>query len=81
VLYNAGLGVRSTLPLIVQLVLAPEDSTIIIDGVDIGLDEQSLGSVLSAVGRYARGKGLQVIASSRLRPRVSDARVIELAVN
>lgn len=81
VLYNAGLGVRSTLPLIVQLVLAPEDSTIIIDGVDIGLDEQSLGSVLSAVGRYARGKGLQVIASSRLRPRASDARVIELAVN
>jgi len=37
--------------------------------------------VLSAVGRYARGKGLQVIASSRLRPRVSDARVIELAVD
>ncbi|WP_048062558.1 AAA family ATPase [Caldivirga maquilingensis] len=78
VLYNAGLGVRSILPLIVQLVLAPRGSTIIIDGVDIGLNEESLENVLSAVGKYAKSKDLQIIASSRLRPRVNDAKVIEL---
>jgi len=78
VLYNAGLGVRSILPLIVQLVLAPKGSTIIIDGVDIGLNEESLDNILGVVSNYAETKNLQVIASSRLRPRVSNARIIEL---
>lgn len=77
VLYNAGLSVRSILPVIVQLVLAPNDSTIVIDGIDIGLDEETLNNVLEAIGKYAVNKGLQVIATSRLKPSVRGVRVIE----
>ena len=78
VLYNAGLGVRSILPLIIQLVLAPRGSTIIIDGIDIGLNEESLENILNTVSKYAESKGLQVIASSRLKPRLSSVKLIEL---
>lgn len=72
VLYNAGLGIRSILPVIVQLIIAPRGSILVVDGVDIGLDEEALSYVISVLKKYALLKDMQIIAASRSMPSSLD---------
>ncbi len=71
-LYSAGLGLKSILPVIVQLVLTPPGSTLAVDGIDIGLDPGTLTRVLEAIAGYASRKGIQLILTSRIEAGAYD---------
>jgi len=62
---HAGLFVRSLLPLIVQLVLAKSESTVIVDDLELGVPEDSYERIADILGKFARRKGLQLVATTR----------------
>ncbi len=75
-LYHAGLAIRSLLPLLVQLVISPRGSTVVVDGIDIGLNEEWLESVIDIL--LEASKDLQIIATSRHATKRSGVNLVTL---
>ncbi len=67
-MYHAGLKMRALLPILVQLVLTPPGSVLLIDGVDIGLTYDELNTVVQIIDEVSRRVGYQVIMSSKVAP-------------
>jgi len=75
-MYHAGLKFKALLPIIVQLVLTPPGSVLMIDSVDLGLTVEELETVIDIVDRIARKVGYQVIMSSKTAPRRGPVSIV-----
>ncbi|MFP3044361.1 MAG: AAA family ATPase [Thermocladium sp.] len=76
-LYHAGLAIKSVLPFLVQLAISPSGSTVMIDGIDVGLNEEWLEMITDIL--IDAGKNIQVIATSRSMPRNNGLNIIEIS--
>jgi len=77
-MYHAGLKLRSLLPVIVQLILTPPGSVLLIDGVDIGLTNDDLDDVVRIIDNAAKRIGYQVIMTSRIAPKYAGVDVVRI---
>ncbi|ADN50230.1 conserved hypothetical protein [Vulcanisaeta distributa DSM 14429] len=67
-MFHAGLKMRSLLPILVQLILTPPGSVLLIDSVDLGLTYDELNALVDIIDRMARKVGYQVVMSSKVAP-------------
>ncbi|BDR92119.1 AAA family ATPase [Vulcanisaeta souniana] len=77
-MYHAGLKLKALLPVIVQLVLTPPGSVLVIDGIDLGLAHDELSAVVDIVDRVARKVGYQVIMSGKVAPVNSHVSIVNI---
>jgi len=77
-MYHAGLKLKSLLPVIVQLILTPPGSVLLIDGIDIGLTSDDLDDVVRIIDNVARRIGYQVIMTSRIAPKYAGVDVVRI---
>ncbi|WP_054855435.1 ATP-binding protein [Vulcanisaeta sp. JCM 16161] len=74
-MFHAGLKMRALLPILVQLILTPPGSVLLIDSVDLGLTYDELNTVVNIIDRIARRVGYQVVMSSKVAP-IANVRVV-----
>ncbi|WP_054842730.1 hypothetical protein [Vulcanisaeta distributa] len=70
-MFHSGLKMKALLPILVQLILTPPGSVLLIDSVDLGLTYDELNTVVDVINKIAGKVGYQVVMSSKVAPTVN----------
>lgn len=79
-MYHAGLKYRAILPILVQLVLTPKDSILVIDSIDLGLSDDELMTFIKIINDVSRRVGFQVIMTSKRTVKLPGITITSLSV-